>query len=167
MSDLKRLFGIGFAVSAYLVWWLMIRLCLWHSPVTLAQRLHHTFEQLGATFVKLGQGLSLHHDLLPDEYIRDCRVCRIRLHPFLARLCGEKWKMRWGNPSMKCSPNRSSNRVALALVTLGLYIAASLLMQHSIGPRLGGMPVLGMAGYTLVLWFTWRLARGISRSGRL
>lgn len=68
---------------------------------------------------------------------------------------------------MKCSPNHSSNRVALALVTLGLYIAASLLMQHSIGPRLGGMPVLGIAGYTLVLWFTWRLARGVSRSGRL
>ncbi len=63
--------------------------------------------------------------------------------------------------------DRSSNRVALALVTLGLYIAASLLMQHSIGPRFGGMPVLGMAGYALALWFTWRLARGIARSGRL
>lgn len=60
-----------------------------------------------------------------------------------------------------------SNRVALALVTLGLYIAASLLMQHSIGPHFGGMPVLGIAGYTLAFWFTWRLARGISRSGRL
>ena len=36
--------------------------------------------------------------------------------------------------------DRGSNRVALALVTLGLYIAASLLMQHSIGPRLGEMP---------------------------
>ena len=32
--------------------------------------------------------------------------------------------------------DRSSNRLALALVTLGLYIAGSLLMQHSIGPRL-------------------------------
>lgn len=61
---------------------------------------------------------------------------------------------------MKCSPNHSSNRVALALVTLGLYIAASLLMQHSIGPRLGGMPVLGFASYTLVLWFTWRKREG-------
>ncbi len=63
--------------------------------------------------------------------------------------------------------DRSSNRVALALVTLGLYIAASLLMQHSIGPRLGEMPLLAAAGYALALWFTWRLARGISRSGRL
>lgn len=62
---------------------------------------------------------------------------------------------------------RGSNRVALALVTLGLYIAASLLMQHSIGPRLGEMPLLAVAGYALALWFTWRLARGISRSGKL
>jgi ubiquinone biosynthesis protein len=62
---------------------------------------------------------------------------------------------------------RGSNRVALALVTLGLYIAASLLMQHSIGPRLGEMPLLAAAGYALALWFTWRLARGISRSGKL
>jgi ubiquinone biosynthesis protein len=63
--------------------------------------------------------------------------------------------------------DRSSNRVALALVTLGLYIAASLLMQHSIGPRLGEMSALAAAGYALALWFTWRLARGISRSGKL
>lgn len=62
---------------------------------------------------------------------------------------------------------RGSNRVALALVTLGLYIASSLLMQHSIGPRLGEMPALAAAGYALALWFTWRLARGISRSGKL
>jgi len=64
--------------------------------------------------------------------------------------------------------DRSSNRVALALVTLGLYVAASLLMQHSIGPRLyGEMPVLAALGYGLALWFTWRLARSIARSGRL
>ena len=64
--------------------------------------------------------------------------------------------------------DRSGNRVSLALVTLGLYIAASLLMQHSIGPRLfGEMPLLAAIGYALALWFTFRLANGIRRSGRL
>ncbi len=64
--------------------------------------------------------------------------------------------------------DRGTNRLALALVTLGLYVAASLLMQHSIGPRLfGDMPVLAALGYALALWFTLRLARGISRSGQL
>lgn len=62
---------------------------------------------------------------------------------------------------------RASNRMALALVTLGLYIAASLLMQHSLGPRLGGMPVLAAVGYVIALWFTFRLVRGIAGSGRL
>jgi len=72
-----------------------------------------------------------------------------------------------GTEELEQHIDRSSNRVALALVTLGLYIAASLLMQHSIGPRLGEMPLLAAVGYILALWFTWRLARGISRSGKL
>jgi ubiquinone biosynthesis protein len=62
----------------------------------------------------------------------------------------------------------SSNRVALALVTLGLYIAASLLMQHSVGPRIyGDMPLLAAFAYGLALWFTIRLAFAIWRSGGL
>ncbi len=63
--------------------------------------------------------------------------------------------------------DRSSNRMALSLVTLGLWIAASLLMQHSIGPRIWDMPFLALVGYALALWFTLRLVRAISRSGRL
>lgn len=62
---------------------------------------------------------------------------------------------------------RSSNRVALALVTLGLYIAGSLLMQHSLGPRVYDVPLLAALAFALALWFTFRLARGIARSGRL
>lgn len=63
--------------------------------------------------------------------------------------------------------DRGANRLALALVTLGLFIAASLLMQHSIGPRLGSLPVLALAGYVLALWFTFRLVRAIGRADDL
>lgn len=63
--------------------------------------------------------------------------------------------------------DRASNRVALALVILGLYIAASLLMQASAGPRLAGVPLTALVGYGLALLFTLRLVRGITRSGRL
>lgn len=63
--------------------------------------------------------------------------------------------------------DRGANRVALALVSLGLYIAASLLMQHAAGPRLGNIPLLAIFGYGLALWFTLLLAAGILRSGRL
>jgi ubiquinone biosynthesis protein len=56
--------------------------------------------------------------------------------------------------------------MAVALVTLGLYIAASLLMQHSIGPRIfGGLPLLAAIGYVLALWFTLRLVISIGRAG--
>lgn len=63
--------------------------------------------------------------------------------------------------------DRSSNRLALALVTMGLYISSSLLMQHSMGPRWGEVPLIAAIGYGLALWFTFRLVRGIRRSGRL
>jgi ubiquinone biosynthesis protein len=63
---------------------------------------------------------------------------------------------------------RSSNRLALALVTLGLYIAGSLLMLHSVGPRIyGEMPSFAAVAFALALWFTLRLARAITRSGGL
>ena len=64
--------------------------------------------------------------------------------------------------------DRSSNRLALALVTVGLYVSGSLLMQHSIGPRLyGEVPLLAALAFALALWLTLQLVRGISRSGRL
>lgn len=59
--------------------------------------------------------------------------------------------------------NRASNKISLALITLGLYIAASLLMQHSIGPRVAGLPILAAIGYALALWLTWRVVRSTSK----
>lgn len=82
MSGLRRLFQIGIAVCAYLLWWLLVRLHLWRPAVTPAQRLCHTVERLGTTFVKLGQGLSLHRDLLPDEYIRALQSLQDHVAPF-------------------------------------------------------------------------------------
>ena len=62
---------------------------------------------------------------------------------------------------------RGTDRLALALVALGLYVAASLLMQHSIGPRIfGGWPLFAVIGYALALWFTLRIVRGIAAADR-
>lgn len=63
--------------------------------------------------------------------------------------------------------DRGTNRLALALVSLGLYIASSLLMQHAVGPRVAGMPLFAVIGYGLALWLTLLLSSGIVRSGRL
>jgi ubiquinone biosynthesis protein len=53
----------------------------------------------------------------------------------------------------------ASKRIAFALIALGLYIAASLLMQHSLGPTIGGIPVAAVIGYALALWITYRVLR--------
>jgi ubiquinone biosynthesis protein len=73
-----------------------------------------------------------------------------------------------GLEGLEAHLDRSSNRLALALVTLGLYIAGSILMLNSLGPRIyHDVPALAALAYALALWFTFRLARGIARSGRL
>jgi ubiquinone biosynthesis protein len=62
---------------------------------------------------------------------------------------------------------RSTDRLALALVTLGLYVAASLLTQHSVGPRIfGAFPLFGAIGYGLALWLTLRIMKGIAAAER-
>jgi ubiquinone biosynthesis protein len=61
--------------------------------------------------------------------------------------------------------SRSINHLALAVVTVGLYISGALMMQNSVGLRLfGGTPLLAAILIGLALWFTLRLARAISRS---
>ncbi len=64
------------------------------------------------------------------------------------------------DPRLQQAVERASRRIALALVTLGLYIASSLLMQHAVGPQWGGMPLLALAGYALAIRFTFSIARG-------
>lgn len=54
---------------------------------------------------------------------------------------------------------RGASRTSVALVTLGLYLASSLLMQHSMGPVVWGVPVLAVLGYVAALWYTVRLIR--------
>jgi ubiquinone biosynthesis protein len=68
---------------------------------------------------------------------------------------------------MRVGLERAGNRLALSIVILGLFVGSSLLMQHSIGPRLFGVPVLAGLGYVLALWYALRLARGVARSGHL
>lgn len=71
-------------------------------------------------------------------------------------------------PAAASRLGRAADRIAIALVTFGLYVAASLLMQHSIGPRIfGDLPLFAAVGYGLALWFTWRLVRSIDRTDGL
>ena len=81
---------------------------------------------------------------------------------------GFEWRLHHrGLEDLESHIDRSSNRMALAMVILGLYIASALLTQIKFGPQVAGISLPALIGYGLALWFTVRLVRGISRSGRL
>lgn len=63
---------------------------------------------------------------------------------------------------------RTGNRLALALVTLGLYVSGALLSLHSDGPQVfGHMPFLAMVAFAAAGLLSLRLVMAIARSGHL
>ena len=63
--------------------------------------------------------------------------------------------------------DRSSNRIAFALVISSIVIGSSLIITTNIGPLLFGFPVLGLFGYTIAGVLGIWLLISILRSGRL
>jgi hypothetical protein len=65
----------------------------------------------------------------------------------------------------------TGNRLSLALVTLGLYIAGSILMMYSAGPRFWGdasiLPLVALMAYAVTLLLSIRLVLAIAGSGHL
>ena len=63
---------------------------------------------------------------------------------------------------------RTGNRLALALVTLGLYVSGALLTLHTGGPRLlGHLSLLAVIAFAAAALLSLRLVIAISRSGHL
>ena len=63
---------------------------------------------------------------------------------------------------------RTGNRLALALVTLGLYVSGALLALHSTGPLLAGhLPWLSVIAFAGAALLSLRLVVAIGRSGHL
>lgn len=59
---------------------------------------------------------------------------------------------------------KAANRISVAPVTLGgLYLAASLLMQHSLGPMVGGVLILSILNYAAAVYYTVRLIHAIDK----
>ena len=63
--------------------------------------------------------------------------------------------------------DRSSNRLAFALIISSLIIGSSLILRTQIGPFLFGLPILGLLGFTIAGIFGIGLLISILRSGRL
>lgn len=78
----SRLLQINLALWGYALWWALVRGGLLRPAEKPQQRLARVMEQLGTTFVKLGQGLSLHREFLPDAYVAELQRLQDRVEPF-------------------------------------------------------------------------------------
>lgn len=73
-----------------------------------------------------------------------------------------------GFEELEVTVSRTGNRLSLAVVTLGLYMAGSILMLHDAGPMLWGhTPVFAAIAYVAALALSFRLVLAVSRSGHL
>jgi len=89
---------------------------------------------------------------------------------FLNRLNRNKFKIdleHRGLERLVTDLDRSSNRIAFAVVIGSLIVGSSLIMQTNKGPLMFGFPVLGFLGYSIAGLLGLWLAIGILRSGRL
>lgn len=59
------------------------------------------------------------------------------------------------------------NRLVLGLVTAALIVGSSLLWSMKAPPTVGGVSIIGGAGYLVAVYLSWRLLRAIRKSGDL
>lgn len=96
MNLWNRLFRINLALWGYLVWWSLVRLRLRRPRVSPPERLAQVLEGLGTTFVKLGQGLSLHRELLPDAYVQQLQRLQYQVQTFDPALARQEVERSFG-----------------------------------------------------------------------
>lgn len=92
------------------------------------------------------------------------------LKEFINRLNRNQFKIdleHRGLEKLVTDLDRSSNRVAFALVIGSLIVGSSLVMQIDKGPMIFGFPLMGLLGYSIAALLGLWLAVGIMRSGRL
>ena len=86
MPILKRLWQVNATLWGYILWLGCVRMRLLRPAVSPGRRLAAALEQLGTTFVKLGQGLSLHSELLNDDFVQALSKLQDHVAPFPSAL---------------------------------------------------------------------------------
>lgn len=98
MHVLIRLWQVNLAFWGHLAWWTCVHMRLIRPSVPPPVRFAATLESLGTTFVKLGQGLSLHSEFLPDDYIAALQKLQDHVSPFGGKLAMEEIARSWNQP---------------------------------------------------------------------
>lgn len=97
-GTIGRFFEIVFRISAYLLWLLFYRLSLVRKPAP-ARRFADLLENLGTSFVKLGQHLSLRADLFPPDYLAELQKLQDNVRPFPAQESVAAVETAFGRPT--------------------------------------------------------------------
>lgn len=112
-SKLPRSLQIILSFSHYGWCWLR-----WHrnAPERLPIQLHKTLENLGTTFIKLGQGLSLRRDLLPVAYLDALEGLQSKVPPFDSETAVRTIESAFGQPVDKLF--KSFERIPFAAASI-------------------------------------------------
>jgi ubiquinone biosynthesis protein len=105
-----------------------------------------------------------------SELIELIKVLPAELHDIVKQIRQGKMKIGFEHRGLEkfiFEMDRSSNRIAFALIMSSIIIGSSLIITTNIGPRLLGFPVLGLAGYLMAGVLGIWLLVSILRSGRL
>ena len=94
----SRLLKINLTLWGHLAWMLLVRLGLHKPRISPPQRLARVLEGLGTTFVKLGQGMSLHRELLSDAYAAQLERLQDHVKPFDPALSRQEVERSFGAP---------------------------------------------------------------------
>ncbi|MGC9062601.1 ABC1 kinase family protein [Calditerrivibrio sp.] len=63
--------------------------------------------------------------------------------------------------------DKSTNRLSFSIVIAGILLGSSIIVHSNIGPKLFGIPFLGLIGFVISVFFAIGLLIGIIRSGKL
>lgn len=94
----SRLLKINLALWGRLAWLLPVRLGLLGPQMPPPQWLARVLEGLGTTFVKLGQGMSLHREFLPDAYALQLQRLQDHVEPFAPAMSPQEVERSFGAP---------------------------------------------------------------------
>jgi len=104
-----------------------------------------------------------------QEFLGLLRVMPVELRDILRQVKQGKMKIGFEHRGLEefiYEMDRSSNRLAFAVVISSIIIGSSLIITTDMGPPLLGFPVLGLAGYTMAGILGIWLLISILRSGR-
>ncbi|MFC1760574.1 hypothetical protein ACFL6U_00660, partial [Planctomycetota bacterium] len=130
-------------------------------PIPVAKRVRLAFEELGPTFVKMGQILSTRPDLIPQEFIEEFTRLQSSVPPIkyseAKQVIQEELGVKRGklrteiNHELSAATqsyfNRLTDRLVSAIVIAVLLVGSSIMVLSDIPPKWNSIPVIGLLGF--------------------